>query len=261
MTGDPNARVWGMRSGTMVVLLAAMALVACGERGAVQSVASADEGSPGTASSPTDVEAPEVFRVSEPGLWDGRPSLGGIWVAHPDVTDPERVRMVNQSNGQSVVGALFRRERDLPGPALQVSSDAAEALGMLAGAPVTLDVVAMRRIDPPAPEEASAAPEPVAGAVAPAAPEEIATTSLSSNSVSSGLRSPFVQLGIFGVEAHARDSAARLSDKGLPVRLAQEPDQGAWRLVLGPAASAVEQSALLDQAVAEGFADAYLVSR
>ncbi|TNC50203.1 SPOR domain-containing protein [Rubellimicrobium rubrum] len=245
----------------MVVLLAAMALVACGEQGGVQPVTSADEGSPGTASTPTDVEAPELFRVSEPGLWDGRPSLGGIWVAHPDVTDPERVRIVNRSNGQSVVGALFRRERDLPGPALQVSSDAAEALGMLAGAPAPLDVVALRRIDPPATEEASAAPEPAADAVAPAAPEEIATTSLSSNSVSSDLRNPFVQLGTFDVEAHATDSAARLSDKGLPVRLVQEPDRGARRLLLGPASSAAEQSALLDQAVAEGFADAYLVRR
>ena len=38
------------------------------------------------------VEAPDVFQVAEAGLWDGRPSLGGIWVAHPDVTQPERVR-------------------------------------------------------------------------------------------------------------------------------------------------------------------------
>ena len=38
-----------------------------------------------------DVEAPEVFSVTESGLWDGRPSLGGVWVAHPDVGEPERV--------------------------------------------------------------------------------------------------------------------------------------------------------------------------
>ena len=38
-----------------------------------------------------DVEAPGVFQVTEAGLWDGRPSLGGVWVAHPDVTEPERV--------------------------------------------------------------------------------------------------------------------------------------------------------------------------
>lgn len=101
-----------------------------------------------------DVEAPEVFQKNEAGLWDGRPSLGGIWVAHPDVTDPERVIIRNEDNGRFVVGALFRRERDNPGPALQVSSDAAEELGMLAGAPAQLNVVALRReevaVTPPA---------------------------------------------------------------------------------------------------------------
>ncbi|KIC43393.1 sporulation protein [Ruegeria sp. ANG-R] len=103
-----------------------------------------------------DVEAPEVFQVTEAGLWDGRPSLGGIWVAHPDVTQPERVVIKNTANNKSVTGALFRRERNLPGPALQVSSSAAEKLGMLAGAPTKVQVVALRReaIEaPPAPAE------------------------------------------------------------------------------------------------------------
>jgi len=92
-----------------------------------------------------DVEAPDVFSVSEAGLWDGRPSLGGVWVAHPDVVDPERVIIRNAANNQFVVGALFRRERDNPGPRIQASSDAAVALGMLAGAPVQLSVTALRR--------------------------------------------------------------------------------------------------------------------
>ena len=92
-----------------------------------------------------DVEAPEVFQVTEAGLWDGRPSLGGVWVAHPDVGDPERVIIRNSANGKFVIGALFRRERDIPGPRLQTSSDAAAALGMLAGAPVQLNVTALRR--------------------------------------------------------------------------------------------------------------------
>ncbi len=115
----------------------------------------------------TDVEAPEVFSVEEAGLWDGRPSLGGVWVAHPDVKDPERVLIRNTVSGQSVVGALFRRERDNPGPRLQASSDAAEALGLLAGQPATLEVVALRRESVPvAPPAASDAPAPAAaGAV------------------------------------------------------------------------------------------------
>ena len=92
-----------------------------------------------------DVEAPDVFQQAEAGLWDGRPSLGGVWVAHPDVIDPDRVMIRNETNGNFVIGALFRRERDNPGPRFQVSSDAASALGMLAGAPGELNVVALRR--------------------------------------------------------------------------------------------------------------------
>lgn len=92
-----------------------------------------------------DVESAEVFSATDEGLWDGRPSLGGVWVAHPDVTSPERVVIRNRSTGQETTGALFRREREMPGPRIQVSSDAAAALGMVAGAPVELSVVALVR--------------------------------------------------------------------------------------------------------------------
>lgn len=115
-----------------------------------------------------DVEAPDVFEATEAGLWDGRPSLGGIWVAHPDATQPERVAIKNTANGKTVTGALFRRERNLPGPALQVSSAAAEKLGMLAGSPTRLQVVALRRetiepvTQPEAETEEQATPEAVA---------------------------------------------------------------------------------------------------
>lgn len=92
-----------------------------------------------------DIERPDIFAINSDGLWDGRPSLGGVWVAHPEVTDPERVVIRNTEGGQEVIGALFRRERDNPGPLLQVSSDAAEALGLLPGAPTRLEVVVLRR--------------------------------------------------------------------------------------------------------------------
>lgn len=143
-------------------ILAVATLGACTEGGEVSFLQPKDRGgAESTASSDTkptklierDVEAPEVFNAQEAGLWDGRPSLGGVWIAHPDVKDPERVTIRNAANGKEVIGALFRRERDIPGPRLQASSDAAVALGMLAGAPVKLEVVALRR------EEI--APEPV----------------------------------------------------------------------------------------------------
>ena len=92
-----------------------------------------------------DVESPEIFQVTEKALWDGRPSLGGVWVAHPNNKQPERVIIRNETNGKFVIGALFKRERDNPGPKLQLSSDAAGALGVLAGAPTTLNVTVLRR--------------------------------------------------------------------------------------------------------------------
>ena len=121
-----------------------------------------------------DVEAPEVFQVTDKGLWDGRPSLGGVWVAHPDVQEPERVIIRNTSNGKFVIGALFRRERENPGPILQVSSDAAAALDMLAGSPSQLNVTALRRESTPDPEALAAAAE----AEQLEAPAEIEATAL-----------------------------------------------------------------------------------
>jgi len=104
-----------------------------------------------------DVEAPEVFQVTEEGLWDGRPSLGGVWVAHPTADDPERVLIRNEENGRFVIGALFRREHDNPGPAMMISSDAAAALNILAGDPTQVQVTALRREEVADPEADPAA--------------------------------------------------------------------------------------------------------
>jgi rare lipoprotein A len=119
-----------------------------------------------------DVEAPEVFQTTDSALWDGRPSLGGIWVASPEVTNPERAIMFNPATGKSVTGALFKRERDNPGPRLQLSSDAAEALGILAGQPTEIRVTALRKEEAgeEAPVEAAAATEEAADPAA--APEK-----------------------------------------------------------------------------------------
>lgn len=102
-----------------------------------------------------DIEAPEIFQTTDTALWDGRPSLGGVWVASPDATDPERVILRNPANGKFVIGALFRRERENPGPKLQISSDAASALGLLAGQPGKLNVTALRREEVPVQTDAS----------------------------------------------------------------------------------------------------------
>lgn len=232
-----------------------------------------------------DVEAPDVFQVTESGLWDGRPSLGGVWVAHPDVEDPERVIIRNRANGNFVIGALFRRERENPGPRLQVSSDAAEALGMLAGAPSELNVTALRREEvadtPPAeiaaadtadlaaPSDIAAAPlDPIAGAAAAidaaeavaAAPET--PSAPTPRPTASALAKPFIQIGIFSVEDNATRTADRLRGIGIVPTVLRQESQGRvfWRVIVGPSQSSAERADLLGKVKDLGFEDAYFVT-
>lgn len=212
-----------------------------------------------------EAEAPSVFGVTDAGLWDGRPSLGGVWVAYPDVADPERVVIRNKANGSYVIGALFRRERDNPGPRFQVSSDAAEALNILAGQPTEIEVVALRKVvteasKQAAEEEAAAAAEPAAAepqapppagvdpsVVAAAAiaeaegreidfdsalpqantAEPVETNVLDSVApVTSTLEKPYIQIGIFNEAANARRTASQMSDAGLAVETLEQESQG-----------------------------------
>lgn len=235
-----------------------------------------------------DVEAPDVFQVKEKGLWDGRPSLGGVWVAHPTIDDPERVVILNTANNKSVVGAIFRRERDVPGPRLQVSSDAAAELGLLAGAPVELRVTALRKEkvveepevaekpalenpeaiaqtsldDPIAAAEAAldraegAAKRPVAKPAATPAANQPAKAATKST-----LSKPFVQIGMFALEKNANDTAQSLRGSGLETMVKPGKSNGKdlWRVLAGPAATRAERAALLKQIKKLGFADAYFV--
>jgi hypothetical protein len=140
-----------------------------------------------------DVEAPEVFDVTDEGLWDGRPSLGGVWVAHPDVADPERVMIRNAETGRFVIGALFRRERERPGPVIQISSDAAAALDILAGDPTTVQVTALRREAVPEPAEEAEAQD-MAGAVATADAPVSAVTPMARPAANTDLSSDAAEL-------------------------------------------------------------------
>ena len=130
-----------------LILVGALALAGCQVTQGTPSAAGVGASlvaGPGQRVIERDVEAPDVFQVEEAGLWDGRPSLGGVWVAHPDVDDPERAMIRNPATGQEVIGALFRRERENPGPRFQISSEAANALGILPGAPTDIAVTALR---------------------------------------------------------------------------------------------------------------------
>lgn len=237
-----------------------------------------------------EVEAPEIFHVTETGVWDGRPSLGGIWVAHPDTIDPEQVIVRNDANGKFVIGSLFIRERALPGPRLQVSSDAANALGMLAGQPAELSVTALRKreielapatVEEPVVEVAETpveTPAPVAtaentdpGATAPAMrpsaePQPVVTAvpepETPAPTQPSSLAKPYIQIGIFGVEANARNTATSMRTDGIIPTVKEYVANGKtfWRVLVGPAANSNERAALLKKVRDKGFTDAYFVS-
>ncbi len=280
----------GWQSATLII--ASITVLAGCEEGATfnpfQRQAQSEDGTTATPSTATrlverDVEAPDVFQVTDQGLWDGRPALGGVWVAHPDVKDPERVIIRNAANSKFVIGALFRRERENPGPELQVSSDAAAALGMLAGAPAQLNVTALRREEAPEPAAADAATDdlaapatveataldPVAGAaaaideaeastVAAATPNPAPTPAAQTSTISK----PFIQIGIFSVEQNANNTATAMRQAGMVPTVKKQSASGKtfWRVIVGPAASTSERAALLKKIKGIGFDDAYAVT-
>lgn len=213
-----------------------------------------------------DVEAPDVFQETDKALWDGRPSLGGVWIAHPNNKQPERVMIVNNSNGKFVVGALFRRDATAPGPKLQLSSDAASALGVLAGAPTELTVTALRREtvqvsvnETPTDAEPGDGPEDVAQTAlaaidasadtdakpdqkgdTKAAPTQTAASKpvakptaapakpvvAAVSSANSALSAPFIQIGFYSVEANAKAAASTLGKKSIAWKIAPTTIKG-----------------------------------
>jgi cell division septation protein DedD len=291
-----GANLFFLRPTAPVVIACGLALSGCtdGEDLNFLNKSAAQETAAPTAGQTTklverDVEAPEVFSTSEAGLWDGRPSLGGVWAAHPDVGEPERVIIRNQANGKFVIGALFRRERDIPGPRVQVSSDAASALGMLAGAPVELNITALRREE--VAEEAPIVPdstaevasltdvdetplEPIAAAsaaiaaaeaeqVAPApAPAPAAQSEVAPKPQSSSLAKPYVQIGIFSVQSNANGAVAQMKSAGLPAltKKTTSGDKTFYRVLVGPASSKSELKSMTKKVHGIGFTDAYAVT-
>lgn len=311
MTADRINTPFRRRAGTAVlVALGMLALTGCDESGQFSLLQNTGASSDDNAANRSvrlverDVEAPEVFQVTEAGLWDGRPSLGGVWVAHPDVTEPERVIIRNTANGNFVIGALFRREVNTPGPRVQVSSDAAATLAMLAGQPVQLNVTALRReevptgaseesadaeetvealpaagaisetrLDPiasaaaaietaparPASATPSPTPPPARPATAPTAPVQTAAAAPAPRA--SSLDKPYLQIGIFSIEANANRAATAMRNAGMVPEVRQQTSQGKtfWRVLVGPAGSTAERGALLGKIKEEGFTDAYAV--
>jgi rare lipoprotein A len=209
-----------------------------------------------------DIEAPEVFASSEDALWTGTPSFGGVWVAHPEALTPEQVIIRNTDNGKSVIGSLFKRERDNPGPRFQVSSDAARALSILAGQPTTISVIALRRSEASAPTKqtgTNAASGTIeTGTLAPARtakPAQIPAPSGTTPQL-------FVQIGIFNIKTNATGAAQAMTERGLDaeVREHDASDKPFWRVLVAADPETGGREATLQSVRKAGFADAYFVT-
>ena len=290
-------------TGRLVIgLCAALVLAGCEDGAALPGfLQSKPDGETTTTSRSTrtverDVEAPEVFQVADKGLWDGRPSLGGVWVAHEDAKDPERVIIRNTANSKFVVGVLYRPERQQPGPKIQVSSDAADALGMLAGQPADLNVTALRREEVPEnqPEDAGetdtietevaeaptvetkpldplaaaaraldeAEGKPVAQPTTTSSTVAAATTAPQRTAPASNLSKPYIQIGIFSVEQNANNTSESLRRAGMvpTIKPGKMSGKDFWRVIVGPAGTSAERAQLLKKIKDLGFTDAYYVT-
>lgn len=98
-------------------------------------------------SDPDLARAPEVFRASGIATWDGNRTVSGLWVAHPSARQSRRVRVINTGSGAEVDAMLYRPQQSRLAAGdniVTVSSDLAEALGLVPGTPQRLALFGLR---------------------------------------------------------------------------------------------------------------------
>lgn len=289
--------VFGSAGGYLAAAFAIAGLAGCMETqlGAhmVKSVARTAQSEPGPgALTPAEAAAldPETFTATDVTVWDGVTTLEGVWIAHPLATKPQRVLLRNAENGREVESAMFRRSPDMPGPTIIVSSDAAHALGLTAGATTEISVTALRA--PPETAVASAAPRPAPAEIsasplapAPAAVPVSYTTEAHTAAAplperpeplvrppSRALPTPverpesagpalsketFLQVGVFRDEKNAVALTDRFLARGQPARHTQAAGNSALTVVLigplAPGAIAGARAAAADEGVADAI--------
>ena len=139
--------------------------------------------------------------------------------------------------------------------------------GILAGQPTNLSVVALRRQSVPVetPEAEKAENQVIEESLDPIQQTTEAAIAAADTPAlkpkPSSLGKPYLQIGIFGVEANARGAVSSMSAKGLSASMSKLTlnDKPFWRVIVGPAATTAEMSAMRKTVTAAGFADAYAV--
>ena len=189
-------------------------------------------------------EKPAILDISASVIWDGNQTLGGNWISHQDINNPEKVLIKNNSNGKLVVGAIFQHTKSLKkGPAI-ISSDAARALGISKNKETEVHIVAVRET-----ESTETAPKTI----------KTFTEENTANEIK--ITKPFIQVGIFGVQNNATKTRDRLSQLDLPINTFEFEIKGKpyWRVVAGPANTLQSKRNMLTKIQSAGFTDAYFV--
>lgn len=281
------------RSSRWLVCLALSGLAACeGVPGAQQQPA-ATAVPEQTRMVETEVEDPAAFRIRDKGLWDGRPTFGGVWVAYPEIATPERVVVRNAETGREVNGAVYRRDPGFVGPAIELSSDAAAALGMLAGVPANLEIIALRKKEvvvlkepepetgqqvperraapepAPQPEPAQSAPEPAPAAPPAAEPAKAPTQEAAATPAPAPAAPPpqpadrdprFIQVAISSNTVHADALTARLNRAGIQWRIREriDGDKKSYVVLAGPITTSEQLRAWMAKIREMGYTDAFV---
>ena len=204
-----------------------------------------------------DIETPEVFETANAALWDGQPTLGGVWVAHPAVQEPMRVILRNPATQTFIIGNLFRNDPAPGTPQIRVSSNAARALEMTAGKAAQLHVTALKR------KSVS-----VASKTKPL-PQNSANTSISAplqtgilETQGESIKQTYLQIGLFRSKSNAVKLAGILRAAGTPILMKQSRHKGKtfWRVLAGPCQTIEARNILRKLARSKGFSDAYAVA-
>lgn len=272
-------RPWFIRHSTLSPLLCALVLAGCEE--GLSNVDSISETPPETTVETVeiDVTAPEAFSITDMALWDGRPTFGGVWIAYPDIEQPERVRIRNDAAGKEVIGALYKREREFPGPKIELSADAAAALTVQAGTPIELTIVALRRktveveVEAPVEEIDMATPlqRPVAKTAATAPTPEPAPTPIIATDIEEAVlpaaetagdgKGIYLQVATLQIESNVEATVAKLRAAGLNVEIRERETSTKilYRIVVGPAATPEALEIMMNTVKELGFKDAFVL--
>ena len=208
-----------------------------------------------------DVEAPEIFNAEGLAFWDGQSSLGGVWISHPGVEQPTRVIIKDKYNGKSVIGAIFSRSGNSEEKKMLLSSEASASLGIDANENRIVSVTALRALKTV--NSVKKKPETQVTNVTIASKIEGDVNNSDRNSENVSLAKPFIQVGIFSIEQNARNTAEVMQQLKIKPSVKKQISRNKtfWRVIVGPAATIIERSTLLQKVKAVGFGDAYAVSK